>query len=358
MAEQTEESQKTEEPTQKRLDDSRKKGQVANSREVNHWLMILAVTLVIMMFAPNMTRGIGLTALPFIEAPHLIHLDEGAGVKLFSSVALKLAFALSVPFGFLMVAAIIAGIIQNGPIFSSDLIKPKLEKISPTKGLKRLFSLKSIAEFVKGILKLSVVATVAAILMVPAFDQVESITNLDASGLLVLLRDLAVRMLIGVVAVMTVIAGLDLLYQRYEHNKSMKMSRQEIKDEHKESEGDPAIKGRLRQLRQERARQRMMAAVPYAEVVIANPTHFAVALSYKHEVMDAPKVVAKGADLIALRIKEVAEENNVPVVENPPLARALFNGVDLEQEVPPEHYKAVAEVIGYVMKLKRRVMHA
>jgi flagellar biosynthetic protein FlhB len=157
---------------------------------------------------------------------------------------------------------------------------------------------------------------------------------------------------------MTVIAGLDILYQRYEHNKSMKMSRQEIKDEHKQSEGDPAVKGRLRQIRQERARQRMMAAVPDASVVIANPTHFAVALSYQHEAMDAPKVVAKGADVIALRIREVAEENGVPVVENPPLARALFNGVDLDQDVPPEHYKAVAEVIGYIMKLKRSVVKA
>ncbi len=358
MADQTDQSQKTEEPTQKRIEESRKKGQVATSRELNHWFMILAGMLVVMMFAPYVTRGIGLTALPFIEAPHLIHLDAGSGTELFTSVALKLALALFVPFGFLVAAAIVAGIIQNGPIFSFDLIQPKLEKISPAKGFKRLFSLKSIAEFVKGIAKLAVVATVAAILMIPAFEQVDNVTNLDAFGLLALLQELAVRMLIGVVAVMTVIAGLDLLYQRYEHNKSQKMSRQEIKDEHKESEGDPVIKGRLRQIRQERARQRMMAAVPDAEVVIANPTHFAVALSYKHEVMEAPKVVAKGADLIALRIREVAEENDVPVVENPPLARALFNGVDLDQEVPPEHYKAVAEVIGYIMKLKRRVAHA
>ena len=358
MAEQTDESQKTEDPTQKRLDDSRKKGQVATSRELNHWLMLLAATLVLMLFAPYVTRGIGMTALPFIEAPHLIHLGEGAGVELFSGVALKLGLALFVPFGFLMAAAIVAGVIQNGPIFSFELIQPKLDKISLAKGLKRLFSLKSIAEFIKGLLKLTVVGTVATILMIPAFEQVDAVTNLDAFGLLGLLRDLAIRMLIGVVAVMTVIAGLDLLYQRYEHNKSMKMSRQEIKDEHKQSEGDPAIKGRLRQIRQERARQRMMAAVPDAAVVIANPTHFAVALSYQHEVMDAPRVVAKGADLIALRIREVAEENGVPVVENPPLARALFNGVDLDQNVPPEHYKAVAEVIGYVMKLKRRVARA
>ena len=173
-----------------------------------------------------------------------------------------------------MAAAIVAGVIQNGPIFSFELIQPKLDKISLAKGLKRLFSLKSIAEFIKGLLKLTVVGTVATILMIPAFEQVDAMTNLDAFGLLGLLRDLAIRMLIGVVAVMTVIAGLDLLYQRYEHNKSMKMSRQEIKDEHKQSEGDPAIKARLRQIRQERARQRMMAAVPDAAVVIANPTHF------------------------------------------------------------------------------------
>jgi flagellar biosynthetic protein FlhB len=159
--------------------------------------MLLAVTLVIMMFAPYVARGIGLSALPFIETPHLIRLDRGGQRRAFASVAFKLGLSLSVPFGFLMVAALIAGVIQNGPIFSFDFIQPKFEKISPVKGLKRLFSLKSIAEFVKGVLKLSIVGTVATVLMIPAFEQVELVSNLDADGLLMLLRDLAVRMLIG-----------------------------------------------------------------------------------------------------------------------------------------------------------------
>ncbi|MHA1114018.1 MAG: EscU/YscU/HrcU family type III secretion system export apparatus switch protein, partial [Alphaproteobacteria bacterium] len=153
-------------------------------------------------------------------------------------------------------------------------------------------------------------------------------------------------------AVVSVIAALDYLYQRYEFTKSMRMSRQDLKDELKQTEGDPHVKARLRQIRMERARRRMMAAVPDADVVITNPTHFAVALVYDTETMAAPRLTAKGADRIALRIREVAEDNEVPIVENPPLARALYAGVDLDAEVPPEHYKAVAEVIGYIMRLR------
>ena len=169
------------------------------------------------------------------------------------------------------------------------------------------------------------------------------------------LRIEALRVVIGVLAVMSVIAGADYLFQRYKHNQKLRMSRQEIKDEMRQSEGDPMVKARLRQLRQERARQRMMAAVPGADVVVTNPTHFAVALRYEGEVMSAPVVVAKGVDFIAQKIREVAKENDVPIVENRPLARALYDTVDIDQEVPPDHYKAVAEVIGYVMRLRGKL---
>jgi flagellar biosynthetic protein FlhB len=193
---------------------------------------------------------------------------------------------------------------------------------------------------------------VAAALFWPVFGEAELYISLDAVALMDLLRDLSGRMLVGVLAVVSVIAALDYLYQRFEFTKSMRMSRQELKDELKQTEGDPHVKARLRQIRMERARRRMMAAVPDADVVITNPTHFAVALVYDMETMAAPRLVAKGTDRIALRIREVAEEHDVPVVENPPLARALHAGVELDAEVSPEHYKAVAEVIGYVMRLR------
>ena len=171
--------------------------------------------------------------------------------------------------------------------------------------------------------------------------------------MLAMVRLVAAKVIVGVLTVMTVITLIDVIYQRFMHTKELRMTKQQVKDEHKQSEGDPLIKSRLRQIRVERARKRMMAAVPEADVVITNPTHFAVALKYDQKSMEAPRVVAKGVDNVALRIREVAEENDVAVVENPPVARALHASVDIDQEIPPEHYKAVAEIIGYVMRLKQ-----
>ncbi|MBT5414136.1 MAG: flagellar biosynthesis protein FlhB [Rhodospirillaceae bacterium] len=353
MAEGQDQSQKTEEPTQKRLDDSRRKGQVATSREVNHWFMLIAGAMVVMMLAPTMMAALGQAMRPFVERPHAIPIGT-RGMEVMGALAAEVGGAMLMPLTLLVLAAALSGLVQNGPMLAPEQIKPKLEKISLGSGLKRLFSLRSIAEFVKGLLKLVIVATISAILMIPAFDEIGRTVHLEAGGLLALLRDLSLRLLLGVVAVMTVIAGLDFLYQRFEHLKKMRMSRQELKDEYKESEGDPQIKARLRQLRQERASRRMMAAVPKADVVVTNPTHVSVALSYEPGVMNAPKVVAKGVDRVALRIREVAREHDVPLVENPPLARALQAGVELDQEIPQEHYKAVAEIVGYVMRLGRR----
>jgi flagellar biosynthetic protein FlhB len=176
---------------------------------------------------------------------------------------------------------------------------------------------------------------------------------MEINQLLGVMVDLMDRLLFTVLAAMVVITAFDVFYQRYEHIKGLRMSRQEIKDEMRESEGDPMVKGRLRQLRMERARKRMMAEVPKADVVVTNPTHYAVALKYDAQ-MSSPKVVAKGVDKVAQKIREIAKENDVPVVENPPLARGLFAAVDVDQEITPEFYKAVAEVIGYIYRLKRK----
>jgi flagellar biosynthetic protein FlhB len=204
-------------------------------------------------------------------------------------------------------------------------------------------------------IKISLVAIVALGLAVPMFDDITLTPMISVASSLHRLHDLALWVVGGTVAVMTAIALLDYGYQRYQHNKQLKMTKQEVKDEHKQSEGDPQIKARIRAIRTQRARQRMMAAVPEADIVITNPTHFAVALQYKMDEMAAPKLVAKGVDTLALRIRQVAEENDVPIVENPPLARALYAAVELDQEIPPEHFKAVAEVIGYVMRLRGKL---
>lgn len=354
MADEQDDSQKTEEPTQKRLDEAREKGQVASSREINHWFMILGGTLIVTVFAPQMMVDVKRLILPFIEQPHAIPTDLDHLRRVLVSTSTGLVFAMLVPLVVMVAAALLGGFLQHGFTVSAEHITPKLDKISPLAGAKRLFSLKSIAEFAKGLLKLAIVAAVATMLLWPLGGQLAALTSLEMSQLLALLKDLSTRLMIGVLSVMTVIAGLDFFYQKFEHLKKLRMSRQELKDEYKQTEGDPIVKSRLRQIRTERARRRMMAAVPSSDVVITNPTHFAVALKYEFGGVGAPRVVAKGTDQVAFRIREVAKENDVPIVENPPLARGLFASVELDEEIPPEHYKAVAEVIGYVMRLKGR----
>ena len=354
MAEDQDPAQKTEEPTQKRVEDSRRKGQVATSREVNHWFMILGASLLVTMLAPGMFGRIKATLVEFIASPHDVTLDPGTVHAITVDLIGDLGSIMAVPAAILMALAVFGGLIQNGPIFAPELIKPKLEKISLLKGVKRLFSGRSLMEFTKGVLKLAIVATVATMVVVPEFDRLTQLPGYHISQLLAFLWELSGRVLIAVLAVMTVVAGLDMLYQKFEHGKKQRMSRQEIRDELKQTEGDPLIRARLRQIRMERARKRMMSAVPDAAVVITNPTHYAVALKYEHEDMEAPVLVAKGADKMAERIRDVAEENEVPIVENAPLARALYAGVEIDQEIPPEHYRVVAEIIGYVMRLSGR----
>jgi len=265
--------------------------------------------------------------------------------------------AVLIPVVIMVLLALLSGLSQNGLLISFESVKPKLEKLSLQKGLKRLFSTRSVVDFLKGVAKISIVAAVVVILLWPEWRILPNLTSFEARELLDLMQALAMRVLIGVLAVMTIIAALDFLYQKQQHNKQLRMSRQDVKEEFKQTEGDPMIKARLRQIRTERARKRMMAAVPEADVVVTNPTHFAVALKYDPERMQAPVLVAKGADSMAQRIREVAKENDVPIIQNPPLSRALYNGVDLDQEVPAEHYKAVAEIIGYIMRLKGKSPH-
>jgi flagellar biosynthesis protein FlhB len=356
VAEENDSGQRTEEPTQRKLDDARKQGQVANSREINHWFMILAASIVVMALAPAFIRQIAKAMTRFFEMPDLLPVDEGGLHHVLGQLVGDLGFAFLPIFLIFLIAAVAPSLLQTGFLISIERIEPKLEKISVLKGFKRLFSLRSIAEFGKGILKITVVGAVATALLMPHMEKIYQMQSLAIPDLMIVIQDLTLRLLLGVLAIMSVVAAVDYLYQRFEFMKSMRMSRQEVRDEMKQSEGDPMIKGRLRQIRMERARRRMMSNVPKADVIITNPTHFAVALTYKPEEMAAPRLVAKGADLVAQRIRAVAEEHHIPVVENPPLARALFAAVELDQEIPAEHYRAVAEIISYVFKLKGRGM--
>jgi len=356
MAEDTDDSQKTEEPTQKKLEDARKKGQVASSREVNHWFMIGAAALWIAVFGPQAARGVGLALFKFVESPESIPTDPAHLRLVMLHVMHDVGLALALPAAVMVAAALAAGFLQGGFVIALDRIAPKLEKISLVAGTKRLFSLRALVEFAKGIAKLAIVATVVTLLIMPRLDDLPSFAGLETIQIADLVYDLAKDVLLYVLSVVTVIAALDFLYQKYEFRKNLRMSRHELREEFKQTEGDPMIKSRLRQIRMERARRRMMAAVPEADVVITNPTHYAVALKYEPEEMGAPTVVAKGVDFLAQKIRDIAADNDIAVVENPPLARALYAGVELDQEIPAEHYKAVAEIIGYVFRLKRKVI--
>ena len=351
MSDTQDQSQKTEEPTQKKLDEARKKGQVATSKEVNTWFMLSAGALLMMLAPLGMSRMEGILS-RFLSRSHELSIDASGLMRLGTVTMMDMAVVMAPLFVVFLVAALASGIVQHGFLLSADKIQPKLENISLLKGVKRMFSLRSVVELAKGIMKMAIVGSVAFALIEPEVEHITTAIAMAPVDILHLIWTLALRMITGVCAVVTLIAGFDFLYQKFEFHKSMRMSKQDIKDEMKQSEGDPLIKSRLRQLRIERSRKRMMAAVPEADVVITNPTHYAVALKYTSGEMAAPVLVAKGIDNLALRIREVAIENDVPIVENPPLARALHGAIEIDQAIPEAYYRAVAEVIGYVWRLK------
>lgn len=350
--EQPDDSQKTEEPTPKKLEESRKKGQVALSREVNNWIMLLAATILLAAAADPVLGKLRVILTHYIESAHALPSMPGGLHIVLGETFKEVILLMILPFGALMAAAFLGPFLQVGPLFAPESIKPDLGKISPLKGFTRLFSTRSLMEFAKGVLKIALIAVVGTVILYPYFGSVEHMVGLPVPTLLDEMKSLVIRLMIGVLIVLMVIAVIDLLYQRFEHYKKMRMTKQEIKDEYKQTEGDPHVRARLRQLRTERARQRMMQAVPQADVVITNPTHYSIALKYDPDTMEAPLCIAKGVDEVALRIREVAKEHKIILYENKPLARALYDTVEIDETVPPEHYKAVAEVISYVFKLR------
>lgn len=346
---------KTEDPTPKRLEEARRKGQVALSREMNSWLMLLVATILIMaMSGPYMSDMKGLLRL-YIEQAHALPGVPGGLSVVLGEAFWEMLKLLALPFLLLMLVAFLGPFMQVGPIFAPEVIKPDISKISIFKGFERLFSKRALMEFFKGIFKIGIVTVVAIFLLRPFFDGIEHTVGLPIVLMLDEMKALILRMMAGTLIAFLVIAVIDLVYQRMEFMKKMRMTKQELKDEYRQSEGDPQVKAKLRQLRSEKARQRMMANVPTADVVITNPTHFAVALKYDPDTMEAPVCVAKGMDNLALKIRQVARENDVVVYENPPLARVLYDAVDVDEAIPTEHFRAVAQVISYVFRMKGKL---
>ena len=351
MADEDDSGDKTEDPTQKRLDEALERGDVAKSQEVNTWFMIAGATLVLSSFSGS----IGSIQMPLrnlLANAALFHTDGPSLLELARKLEYVLIAALGVPLLMLIISAIAGNMLQHRLVWSAESLKPSFSKLSPAAGLKRIFGKQAAANFGKGIFKLAALGSVMSAILWPERLRLESMLRFDPGTLLGTVTSLSLHLMGAVVAMLAVVAIADYFFQYRQWYERQKMSLREMKEEFKQSEGDPHVKGRIRQLRHARMKKRMMAAVPKASVIITNPTHYAVALSYDRG-MSAPVCVAKGVDSIALKIREVAKAHDIPIVENVPLARALYANVEIDQEIPVEHYHAVAEIIGYVMGLRR-----
>ena len=347
-------SDRTEDPTQKRLDEALERGDVVKSQEVSTWFVIGGGALMLAAFSGSMSGGLTTTFRGLIANAHQIPVDGRGLISIVGRIEREVLAAIALPLAVLVLAALAGNMIQHRLVWSFGPLKPKLSKISPLAGVKRLFSSQALANFAKGLIKLVVIGSVMVALLWPQRGRLAGLVQTDILGTLLLTRSLSLDLLAAVIAILFLVAAADYLFQYRQWFERQKMSLREMKEEFKQTEGDPMVKGKIRQLRHARMRRRMMAAVPKASVIVTNPTHYAIALQYERG-MEAPVCLAKGVDAVALKIREVAGEHAIPIVENPPLARALHATVEIDQEIPPEHYKAVAEVIGYVMKLRRAV---
>ncbi|MBV8976477.1 MAG: flagellar biosynthesis protein FlhB [Alphaproteobacteria bacterium] len=351
MAEEKDRSTQTEEPTQKRLAEAREHGDVVKSAELSTLVVLGAGTIAIAIFGHSIALQLAATMRAFLEQPEQMDLSGSALEAMAHGLLGRLLLILGPLFATLVLAGLGGNLIQHPPVFTFERIKPDLSKLSLGAGFKRMFGMEGLTTLAKGLFKIAIVGAAIWTQVWPERGKFESALSQTPLGIASDMSALLFKVLIATLAALAVIAVADYWLQRLRFIQRNRMSKQEIKEEFRQTEGDPTVKAKIRQLRQERSRRRMIAAVPQATVVIANPTHFAVALQYESGKTAAPICVAKGVDALALRIRAVAEEHGVPVVENPPLARALHGAIEVDQPIPPEHYKAVAQIIGYVMKL-------
>ena len=354
MAEQSSQEERTEQPTPRKREESRKKGQVARSQELNSVFIILTGILALVIFYNHILNGFvdsfyfNLTKIGTdITVTNFYDLFIENGKSLISIIAPILIF--------LGIVGLLVNVAQVGFMISTEAISPKLDKLDLVKGLKRIFSMKTLVNLVRDTIKIAIIAYVAYLTFKGEMPNYIPLADQSVGQILVFMCKVSLKIVLRAAGVLLILSLLDYLYQKFDHEKQLKMTKQEIKDEMKQHEGDPLIKVRIRRLQREMAHARMLQEVEHADVVVTNPTHLAVALKYDSETMPAPMVVAKGQRLMAERIKEIAKEAGVPIVENKPLAQALYKSVEIGMEIPAKLFKAVAEVLAYVYKLKGKV---
>ena len=350
--------EKTEPATQKKLNDARNDGKVAKSKDmcdaVGLFVLFLVVKIFISFLGENM---VGVYTYVFSRLDDFVNMNEKGletpvAAGFLSDILVKIIIMVIPFFIFGFIIAFLVSIIQVGWNVSSKPMQPKLSKFNPINGFKRILSKESLFELLKAVVKIGLIAYISYTSIVEEANNLFILYDISLNQAVAWVGNIIIDVGIKISAVFMVVGAADLFYQKHKFKEDMKMTKQEVKDEYKNTEGDPQIKGKIRRKMQEASQRRMMQDVPKADVVITNPTHFAVALQYDAQVSTAPVVLAKGEDYLAMKIKEIARENHVEIVENKPLARMLYHNVDIGAEIPPELYQAVAEVLAAVYRIK------
>jgi flagellar biosynthesis protein FlhB len=354
MSEGPDRESKTEDATPRKLDQAREKGDGAKTMDLGSFATLAASAGVVVLAGGWLSRNLAAQLTPFFSRPDQMILEGRGGVDVFRYALMAGAPALLIVMLAAGASGAAASLVQTGLRFTPDKLKPDFKKVSPRKGFERIYGPDGLMQFVKSLVKVGMTGAIAWWVLKPFMPQLATLSALEPAAMLPFAIDVLKRLVFAVAALTLVIAGADWLWQRQRFLTRMRMTREEVKEDFKQTEGDPHVKARQKQIRHERARRRMMQAVPEATVVVMNPTHYAVALKYDAGETAAPMCVAKGMDSLALKIRAVAEEAGVPIIEDPPLARALYAAVDIDEMIPPAHYEAVAKIIGFILGAGRR----
>ena len=355
MSDSNDAASRTEEPTPRKLQQARERGEVVKTPDVGPLASLAAAATVVALGGGLLSRHLMAALTPFLATPEAMNFDNDGGMSIMRAAVMAAAPVV----GAVLLAACAAGVagnlIQTGLMFSPERLAIDFSKLSPAAGFKRVFGLDGFVQFLKSLLKVALTGAIAWWVLNPHINELEDLAKFEPLAMMTFAADILRRLVFAVAAFLMVVAGADWFWHRQRFLKRMRMTKEEMKEDFKQSEGDPHIKARQKQLRNERARRRMMQAVPGATVVVMNPTHYAVALKYDQGETPAPMCVAKGMDSLALKIREIAEEAGVPVIEDPPLARALYAAVEIDEIIPPAHYEAVAKIIGFILSAGRKV---
>lgn len=354
MSEAPDRESQTEEATPRKLEQAREKGDGAKTMDLSSFATLAATAGLILGAGGVLSRNLAVQLTPFLSEPDAMNLEGTGGIEVFKHALVAAMPALLAVMVVAAVAGAGASILQSGLLFLPDKLRPDFSKVSIGKGFQRIYGPDGLMHFVKSLVKVIATGFIAWQILKPVLPQMAELSGLAPAAMIPFMLDVLKRLVFAVAALTLVSAGADWLWQRQRFLARMRMTREELKEDFKQSDGDPHVKARQRQIRNERARRRMMQAVPTATVVVMNPTHYAVALKYEQGETAAPICVAKGLDSLALKIRSVAEEAGVPVIEDPPLARALYAAVDIDDMIPPAHFEAVAKIIGFILNSGRQ----